>query len=79
MFLPKSFQFVKVLSGNRQHMTNIGLAAVAWLDGVRPVGEGDTAAGEQVDDDLDFRVEAMDMPGLMVHGVDDEPYAFKPE
>jgi hypothetical protein len=79
MLLPQRCQFVEMRGGYGQYVTHIRLACVAWPDGICPVRERDPTVEAKIDDYLYLSVETMHMPRLMIHAVNDEPYAIEPD
>jgi len=60
-------------------MPHIRLASIAWSDGVGPACERDRSILPKIDDHFDFGIEAMDVTGLVVHGVSGKPHAIEPD
>lgn len=79
MFLPKLNELVKVPGSHRENVSDIGAACACWTDRVLSVCQCYVAVWKQIEDDFDFGIESMNMPWLMVHGIDDEANAFEPD
>jgi len=79
MFLPKLNELVEVPGSHRENVSDIGAACACWTDRVLSVCQCYVAVWKQIEDDFDFGIESINMPWLMVHGLDDEANAFEPD
>jgi len=78
MLLPKSDKFVEVLRRDRKYMPYVRFASIRRPRCVYSVRQRNAPIEAQIRYDLDFGVETVNVPWLVIHRVGYEPDAAEP-